>query len=354
MKCVRPVLLAAFSLLVSVPGISLAASQPRLSHRTLSDVQAGASAIDVSQFRLPDSAFKPALINPLMDGRLSNVDVNVPSLNPLLADHITRYAGDPLGRDLHRLDGYREQATWGGLVLTYEASVFTNSGWALNALRDGIHGTSEMSSATGVMAPEGCGPQIHHPCDVVTYVLGSESEVYSAVQYNQCLVETRAQGAATDSAGAKAIMMKVAANVLKAGDTLIGGVCALSDSATPSATDFNVIVARVEAAGSAPDFQLRHEGLRQIRVGHPVTLALYFSVTSMPGASHAFADFTVKRGSAVEFFHRTRAMAISSAPDSYRLTATFTPHHTGHEVIVGRVHMDGIEHSWTTAVSVTK
>ncbi len=63
-------------------------------------------------------------------------------------------------------------------------------------------------------------------------------------------------------------------------------LCAQISDPQPPALDFNVIVTRVEPAGSAPDYQLQNSALRTVRVGHQVDLSLYFSVTDAPAEMH--------------------------------------------------------------------
>lgn len=47
-------------------------------------------------------------------------------------------------------------------------------------------------------------------------------------------------------------------------------------------------------------------------------------------------------------------MTDQSAPSTHRLMGKYAPRHTGHWVVVGRPHIDGVEESSTAAVTVTK
>lgn len=354
MKRLAPVLLAGSTLLCLSPSVGQAAGLSGTRHATPEAASSSPASIDVTQFRLPDSSFAPALVNPFADGRLSNAEVDLPGKNPFVQDHTHPYAGAADGQDLHRLDGYREEATWGGITFSYAVSTFTNAGWALNAYRDGLYETSNHSSGKKVVqGPQACATITGRPCATVAYNVGDQNGLYGAVQFDDCLLEVQAEAMTALFDSSTGTVLPVFSTVMRGGSAAMTKLCSNDPpSMAPTPLDFDVVVARVERAGAAADFQLQQRGLRVIHVGQTVDLSVYFSVTSAPAKSRASAEFTVKHGSGVVYFARCKPMKIKGSPNTYRMVAPFTARRAGHFTVVGRVSVDGQAQQWVTGVTV--
>jgi len=269
-----------------------------------------------------------------------------------------QYADDQHGADLHRVDGYMQRATWGDVVLSYEASTFQSPSYALNALRDGLYQTSNRSTMKAARSPETCTNVYHHPCAMLPYCLVSCSEggqegLYGVAQFNSCLIEVKAEASPAVFDQAKDTIQPALHTIMRVADGLMSQVCALPNATSPSSMDFDLIVTRVEYAGTGPDFSLTRPGLTHVRAGTRVYLSTYVSVTRAPRHCRVDAEFVVRRKQGVSFFN-TVSRRVSTSPGLYRMVAVYTPRTPGRDVIVGRIAMLGVARTWTTAVRITK
>ncbi len=295
-------------------------------------------ARNAAQFRIPESAFLPGKLNASADRVESNAMAN---RDDFKANHRQSY--DQLGR----LSGYFERGTWGSITLSYMASVFATPFQADNAFREGL-GITDVGNSH---APEGCGYIYNHDCARLSWTAKSSAGVYWVDEYNNCLVEVKAQAPSGIFSASKDSISPTSSAMVAAGDQIMTSICGNRPVSTPPDMDYSVVDARVERRGAAADLRLLHPGLRSVHVGTPVILSIYFSVRKAPANCRAVATFTVRRKGFL-FTRRSHALAVSTDPGVYRLKVNFVPRVAGKYAIRGSVDMDGWTQKYNTGLTV--
>lgn len=295
-------------------------------------------ARNAAQFRIPESAFLPGKLNASADRVESNTMANRDDFKP---DHRQSY--DQLGR----LSGYFERGTWGSITLSYMASVFATPFQADNAFRDGL----EATGASNAHAPEGCGYIYNHDCARLSWTLKTDAGVYWVDEYNNCLVEVKAQAPSGIFSASKDSISPTSSAMVAAGDQIMTSACGNRPVSTPPDMDYSVVDARVERRGAAADLRLLRPGLRSVHAGTPVSLSIYFSVRKAPANCHAVATFTVRRKGFL-FTRKSHTLTVSTDPGVYRLKVNFVPRTAGKYAIRGNVDMAGWTQKYNTGLTV--
>lgn len=304
--------------------------------------------------RLPDQIFAPALLDSGFDRVESNALANQSDFK---VNHSQSY--DALGRTT----GYFQRASWGDVRLSYLASVYVTPYDAANAFREGLEATGKNNSH----APEGCGYVVHHSCARLSWscstttsgppkdctTLDGTGGVYWVDQYNQCVVEVKAEAYAGITFASQDSISPTSQAMLQAADHLLTQLCPRAPITTAPAMDYSVITTRVERRGAAADLRLLSPALRTLSTGTPVSLAIYFSVTRTPQQGcKALANFWIKKNGTVLFTHQSRTITVGPTPGVYRLMVNYTPPHAGRFTLVGQVSMDGWNQQYVTGITV--
>lgn len=310
-------------------------------------------------FRLPEQIFAPAMLDPGFDRVESNALANQSDFK---VNHGQSY--DALGRTT----GYFQRASWGDVRLSYMASVYVTPFDAANAFREGL----EASGKNNSHAPEGCGYVVHHSCarlswncsataagppKACTTADGTTADgtggVYWVDQYNQCVVEVKAEAYAGITYTSQDSISPTSQAMLQTADHLLTQLCPRAPISAAPEMDYSVVTARVERRGAAADFRLQSRALRSVSTGTTVSLAIYFSVTrTPPQGCKTLASFWVKQNGAVVFTHQSRTITVGPTPGTYRLLVNYTPLHAGKFSIVGQVNMQGWNQQYLTGITV--
>jgi hypothetical protein len=330
------------------------------------------AGLPVTALRVPDKAFVPAQIDPVYDRVYDNSQAD---RSDFRENHATSYTA------LGRVTGYFERATWGAVTFSYQGSVFGSPYEASNALREGLAATHVNTT------PEGCTYIYHHSCSMLSFTysskgtssgsssapanpsptkdgssngssttpaLSGDGGVYAVLQYNQCLVEVKAQAPAQIFDDSKETIVPAAWAILTEGNKAVSRACGSGGVAVAPNLDFHIIVTRVEPKSASAHTSIETPGLRSTQAGKAVNLVVYFAVTRNVRPDTALAHFTVAHGSTIQFKGGSLPVNLPTGPGVYRIAVHYTPHSTGKVSVLGRVTVGRQSQQMSTSIKVVR
>lgn len=322
-------------------------------------------------FRLSPTAFSPASAD--AEGVADNPTADQTSFRQ---DHSLSY------EDLQRITGYYQRYKWQPsgssdvAYFRYMASTFPSASQASNAWQDGVTHTSDPSVFGGTYNGDCTNnyPPVQH-CASVSYSATSNGASANYLdyffQYNQCLAETEIQYTTNLYNSSANQLAQTGVNVNNAAVRALSSACGTSGTTPPppqptatrpappqptatttTTTNFQIVAVRVEKNGSKPDFNLKNPPLRQIKVGTPVYLSVYWNLNSAPSNPQPVFHFSLRKGGKV--VKDLKGTISGSYPTGYtfRDHISYTPKEAGNYTLTIDVNLNGQSDEGTTSLKV--